>query len=154
MTPAINYAKKHRLPHTVHKYEHDPAHASYGLEASERLGIEPTRVFKTLVVQLDHGELVVAVLPVCDKLNLKLIAAACGAKRAEMADPALVEKTTGYVLGGVSPLGQKKRLKTVVHASATGQPTIFVSGGRRGLEIELQPADLIGHTKAVVAAIC
>lgn len=141
MTPAINAAKKAKIPFTVHEYEHDPACASYGLEAAEKLGVDPARVFKTLVADLGE-ELVVAVIPVEGMLGLKSLARAAGAKKAAMADKGLVERTTGYVLGGVSPLGQKKRLRTFIDASAQALPTIHVSAGRRGLEIELAPEDL------------
>ena len=141
MTPAINTAKKAKIPFTVHEYDHDPDCASYGLEAAEKLGVDPARVFKTLVADLG-GELVVAVIPVEAMLGLKSLARAAGAKKAAMADKGLVERATGYVLGGVSPLGQKKRLRTFIDASAQTLPTIHVSAGRRGLEIELAPGDL------------
>lgn len=129
----------------MREYAHDPACASYGLEAAEKLGVDPERVFKTLVADLG-GELVVAVIPVEAMLGLKHLAKAAGAKKAAMADKSLVERTTGYVLGGVSPLGQKKRLRTFVDASATAHATILVSGGRRGLDIEIAPADLARMT--------
>ena len=141
MTPAINAAKKAKIPFTVHEYAHDPDCSSYGLEAAEKLGVDPARVFKTLVADLG-GELVVAVIPVEGMLGLKGLARAAGAKKAAMADKGLVERTTGYVLGGVSPLGQKKRLRTFIDSSAQALPTIHVSAGRRGLEIELAPEDL------------
>ena len=147
MTPAINAAKKARIAFTVHEYEHDPNCASYGLEAAEKLNVDPSRVFKTLVADLG-GELAVAVIPVQAMLGLKLLAKAAGAKKAAMADKALVERTTGYVLGGVSPLGQKKRLRTFIDASAQRHATIHVSAGRRGLEIELAPDDLARLTGA------
>lgn len=153
MTPAINYAKKHKISFTIHKYKHDAAHESYGLEAAEKLSLNPELVFKTLVTRLDRGELVVAILPVTQMLNLKALARACGAKKAVMADKGAVEKTTGYVLGGVSPLGQKKSLRTILDASAAGHPAIFVSAGRRGLEIELSPQDLLTHTAGSLEAI-
>ncbi len=142
MTPGIKLAEKAKISHTVHQYHHDPASESYGLEAAEKLGIAETQVFKTLVVSLDNRALAVAVIPVSAMLSMKLIAKASGAKKAAMALPADVERSTGYVLGGVSPLGQKKRLKTFIDASAQHQDTVFVSAGRRGLEIELQPEDL------------
>ena len=154
MTPAINYAKKHKIKHAIHKYKHDPKHPSFGLEAAEKLGLDPDQVFKTLVAQLDDGELAVAILPVTKQLDLKQFAKACGVKKGAMADKALVEKTTGYILGGVSPLGQKKRLKTVLDSSAERFSTIHVSGGRRGLEIELSPKDLVKHTNGSVHTIC
>jgi Cys-tRNA(Pro)/Cys-tRNA(Cys) deacylase len=142
MTPAINLAQKNNIAHTVHEYSHDSAAESYGMEAAEALGLPPERVFKTLVIMLDGKGLAVAVVPVASKLSMKLVAKAAGAKKAVMAEPHDVERSTGYVLGGVSPLGQKKRLKTFIDASAKRFPTIFVSAGRRGLEIELRPEDL------------
>ncbi|MBD3609852.1 MAG: Cys-tRNA(Pro) deacylase [Gammaproteobacteria bacterium] len=142
MTPAVNLAKKHKIPHVVHEYTHDSSSESYGLEAAEKLGINPQQVFKTLVVMLDNQSLAVGVVPVSAMLSMKMIARAAGAKKAVMAAQADVERATGYVLGGVSPLGQKKRLKTIIDASANEFSTIFVSAGRRGLEIELNPADL------------
>lgn len=142
MTPAVNLAKKLKIKFQLHEYHHDTNSESYGLEAAEKLQVEPSRVFKTLVVQDDNDKLAVAILPVEHLLNLKKIAKAIGSKKAQMADPKLVERTTGYVLGGVSPLGQKKRLPTLIDQSAQNFDTIFCSGGRRGLEIELSPADL------------
>lgn len=153
MTPAINVAQKKKIFHKVHQYSHDPNYDSYGREAAEKLGIAEDRVYKTLVVQLGPQNLAVAVIPVSAMLNMKLIAKATGAKKAAMAPKSLVEKTTGYVLGGVSPLGQKKRLLTVIDSSAKDFPTIFVSGGRRGLEIELNPDDLAALTTANFADI-
>jgi Cys-tRNA(Pro)/Cys-tRNA(Cys) deacylase len=137
---------------TVHAYEHDPASSSYGEEAAEALGVSPDRVFKTLVADVD-GELTVAVVPVAGKLDLKALATAVGGKRATMADPAAAERTTGYVRGGISPLGQRKRLRTVLDSSAGDHPTICVSAGRRGLEVELAPSDLEALTGAVLAPI-
>lgn len=154
MTPAINEAKKKKIAYKIHQYAHDPAHESYGKEAAEKLGIDEERVYKTLVVQLDNGSLTVAVVPVSSMLSMKQIAKAAGAKKAAMADKELVEKTTGYIVGGVSPLGQKKRLATVIDSSAENFTTIFVSAGRRGLEIELNPADLAALTSAVFTEIC
>ncbi|MEC7376228.1 MAG: Cys-tRNA(Pro) deacylase [Pseudomonadota bacterium] len=142
MTPGINAARKAKVPHTIHEYEHDPASESYGLEAAEKTGVDPARVFKTLVVAIDGKDLVVGIVPVTALLNMKLIARAAGGKKAAMADKQLVERSTGYVLGGVSPLGQKKRLNTFIDDSALNFDTIFVSAGRRGLEIELAPRDL------------
>lgn len=154
MTPAVNYLKKHKVAFRLHKYSPDPKHRSYGLEAAEKLAIDPQRVFKTLVVQLDDGELAVAILPVDTQLNLKLLARQCGAKKTSMADARAVATSTGYVLGGVSPLAQKKRLRTVIDSSADKHETIFVSGGRRGLEIEISPHDLLEQCGAVLAEIC
>jgi Cys-tRNA(Pro)/Cys-tRNA(Cys) deacylase len=153
VTPAINSAKKAKIPHRVHSYQHDPAVASYGREAADKLGVDPRRVFKTLVTQLDDKILSVAVVPVTSTLNLKLLAKAAGAERAEMADKGVIERITGYVLGGVSPLGQKKRLATFIDNSAKDFATILVSAGRRGLELELSPQDLAAMTGAVFAAI-
>jgi Cys-tRNA(Pro)/Cys-tRNA(Cys) deacylase len=154
MTPAINTAKKMRIPFTVHQYIHDPDRGVYGKEAAEKLGIAEERVFKTLVVQLDDSSLVVGVIPVASMLSMKRIAKVAGAKKAVMADRAVVERSTGYVLGGVSPLGQKKRIRTVIDSSAGRFPTIYVSAGRRGLEIELKAADLAMLTGGSFAEIC
>ncbi|MFE3143279.1 Cys-tRNA(Pro) deacylase [Streptomyces scopuliridis] len=151
-TPATVALTAAGTPYTLHAYEHDPASPSYGEEAAEALGVSPDRVFKTLVADVD-GELTVAVVPVAGSLDLKALAAAVGGKRASMADPAAAERTTGYVRGGISPLGQRKRLRTVVDASAEAHATICVSAGRRGLEVELSPADLTALTSAVMAPI-
>ncbi|MDH3992168.1 MAG: Cys-tRNA(Pro) deacylase [Gammaproteobacteria bacterium] len=142
MTPAVNIVRQARLEYRIHEYTHDAGSESYGLEAAEKLGVSPQRVFKTLVVSLDNASLAVAVVPVCTMLGLKAMARAAGAKKAVMAAQADVERATGYVLGGVSPLGQKKRLKTVIDESARNYQTVYVSAGRRGLEIELAPDDL------------
>lgn len=154
MTPGITAALKARIDHRVHEYSHDPSSESYGLEAAEKLGIEKERVFKTLVVSLDGRQFAVGVLPVSSMLSMKLIARACGAKKAAMAEQTEVERATGYVLGGVSPLGQKKRLKTIIDASAQHHATIYVSAGRRGLEIELSPNDLVRLVNGKLADIC
>ncbi|PKM43984.1 MAG: Cys-tRNA(Pro) deacylase [Gammaproteobacteria bacterium HGW-Gammaproteobacteria-1] len=153
MTPAINAAKRARITYAVHSYEHDRAATAYGEEAADKLGLSPARVFKTLLAQLDGRELVVAVVPVANQLNLKQLAAALNARSADMARPADAERATGYVVGGISPLGQKKALRTVIDDSARGHATIYVSAGRRGLEIELAPADLAALTHAAFAAI-
>lgn len=142
MTPAINQAKKSKIPYTIHEYDHDPSCNSYGSEAAEKTGVPEERIFKTLVVELGTGELVVGVVPVSSMLNMKLIAKAAGSKKAKMANANEVERSTGYVLGGVSPLGQKKRLKTVIDSSSQDFESIYVSAGRRGLEIELKAQDL------------
>ncbi|WP_447553673.1 Cys-tRNA(Pro) deacylase [Vreelandella sp. EE22] len=142
MTPAINAAKKAGIDFTIHEYAHESGAASYGLEAAEKLCIDPAQVFKTLVVELDGKTLAVAAVPVTHQLGLKQIAKAAGAKKAAMASPEAVERTTGYVLGGVSPLGQKRRLASFIDASAQRFATIYVSAGRRGLEIALAPEDL------------
>jgi Cys-tRNA(Pro)/Cys-tRNA(Cys) deacylase len=154
MTPAINVARKAKIAHQVHEYDHDPGTESYGVEAADKLGLPENRVFKTLVVTVDGKELVVGVLPVSSMLSMKALAKAMGAKKAAMAKPADVERVTGYVLGGVSPLGQKKRLKTIIDASAQTFPTIYVSAGRRGLQIELDPQDLKKLTGGSYADIC
>lgn len=151
-TPATVALAKAKVEFTTHAYEHDPAAKSFGLEAAEALGLEPEQVFKTLLVEVD-GKLTVGVVPVDKQLDLKAIAAAAGGKKAVMADPAAAERTTGYVVGGISPIGQKRALPTVVDSTATDHPTVYVSGGRRGLDIGLSPADLITVTKAHTAAI-
>ncbi|MBF2719007.1 Cys-tRNA(Pro) deacylase [Psychrobacter sp. NG254] len=159
MTPAIDLAKKSGLDYQVHEYTHDSHAASFGLEAAEKLGVAVTQVFKTLVVATDTGALAVAILPVDKTLNFKKMAKALSAhkllacKKVQMADPKQVERSTGYVLGGVSPLGQKKRLKTVIDMTAQEQPSIYVSGGRRGLEIELPPMQLANTLAAVFTDI-
>jgi Cys-tRNA(Pro)/Cys-tRNA(Cys) deacylase len=153
MTPAVNFLKKNKIPFTLHKYDHDPQHASFGMEAAEKLGIDPSRVFKTLVVEMDEGGLAVAIVRVDQQLNLKSLARALGVKKTALADARSVQTTTGYVLGGVSPLAQKKWLPTVVDEAALDQQTILVSGGRRGLDIEVRPQDLIGVLAAQSAPI-
>ncbi|MFF8318230.1 Cys-tRNA(Pro) deacylase [Streptomyces bobili] len=151
-TPATVALTAAGVEFTVHAYDHDPAHPSYGEEAAEATGVSPDRVFKTLVAEVD-GTLTVAVVPVAGSLDLKALAAAVGGKRAAMADPALAERTTGYVRGGISPLGQRKRLPTVLDDSAQAHSTICVSAGRRGLEVELSPTDLAKLTDAVLAPV-
>ena len=153
MTPAIDQLKKARVEHRVHSYEHDPKSPSYGLEAAEKLGLAPERVFKTLLAATEKGELLVAVVPVAGSLDLKALAQAAGAKKAEMADPAAAQRATGYLVGGISPLGQKKRPRTFIDASAQRQVTIHVSAGRRGLEVELSAEALARMTQATFAAI-
>ncbi len=154
MTPAVNFLKKKKVDFTLHTYEHDPKHSSFGLEAAEKLGLDPALVFKTLVVCTDSGELAVAILPVNRQLNLKALAKALGVKKTAMADAKMVESSTGYILGGVSPLAQKRRLQTVVDDSALMLPTMLVSGGKRGLDIELGVQDLIHLCRADTAPIC
>ena len=153
MTPAINLLRRKKIEHSVHEYEHDASAESYGMEAAEKLGIDPERVFKTLVVKLDGGQLAVGVVPVSAMLNMKRMAKACGAKKAAMASQAEVERSTGYILGGVSPLGQKNRLPTVLDATAEHFDTVLVSAGRRGMDIELAPADLKSLLGATYADI-
>jgi len=151
-TPATVALTAAGVPYKVHAYEHDPAHPSYGEEAAEATGVSPERVFKTLVADVD-GVLTVAVVPVSGQLDLKALATAVSGKRASMADPTLAERTTGYVRGGISPLGQRKKLRTVLDTSADAHDTICVSAGRRGLEVELSPTDLTTLTQAVRAPI-
>ena len=141
-----------RIPFTVHEYPHDPRHGSYGLEASEALGVPPEQVFKTLIADVD-GQLVTAVVPVAGELDLKALATAVGGKKAAMADVTAAERATGYVAGGISPVGQRKRLPVVLDSSAMAAVTMFCSAGRRGLEIELAPGDLAKAANATVAAI-
>ncbi|MFT5483723.1 MAG: Cys-tRNA(Pro)/Cys-tRNA(Cys) deacylase [Halieaceae bacterium] len=154
MTPGIDAAKRNKISYQIHEYSHDEASESYGLEAAEKLGVSEERIFKTLVVSLDNKELVVGVIPVSAMLSMKLIAKAASAKKAAMAEKSDVERSTGYVLGGVSPLGQKRRLKTIIDSSAKNYSTIYVSAGRRGLEIELSPDDLTKLTRGELAEIC
>ncbi|MEV0089624.1 Cys-tRNA(Pro) deacylase [Saccharopolyspora sp. NPDC050642] len=151
-TPATALLSKRRIPHQVHAYEHDPRAESFGLEAAEALGQPPERIFKTLVAEVD-GKLAVGVVPVTGQLDLKALAAAVGGKKAKMAEIAAAERATGYVAGGISPLGQKKRLPVVIDASATGFDTIYCSAGRRGLELELAADDLVRLLDARVADI-
>lgn len=151
-TPATVALRAAGIPFTEHAYAHDPATTSFGLEAATALGLEPDRVFKTLLADVD-GRLVVGIVPVTGKLDLKHLAAAVGGKRAAMADPALAERRTGYVVGGISPIGQKTAHPTVLDETAELWDTVYVSGGRRGFDIELTPADLIRVTQAVVADI-
>ena len=153
MTPAINAAKQAKVPFRIHEYPHDPKAESYGEEAAEKLNLPLQQVFKTLVVSLDGKALAVAVVPVAGMLDMKQCAAALGGKKCEMAAQKDAERATGYVLGGISPLGQKKRLRTVIDSSAQQFATMFVSAGRRGLEIELAPADLAALAGADFAAV-
>ncbi|HVX42639.1 MAG TPA: Cys-tRNA(Pro) deacylase [Mycobacteriales bacterium] len=150
-TPAVAVLERAGAAFTLHPYEHDPRSTAYGEEAAHALGVPPERIFKTLVV--DAGGLAVAVVPVAGSLDVKAFAAALGHKRATMADPADAERATGYVRGGISPLGGRKRLPTVIDESATGFPTVFVSAGRRGLQVEVTPADLVALAGARVAPI-
>lgn len=150
-TPATALLRRSQVEYRVHSYAHRGGQA-YGPEAAEELGLEPARVFKTLVAEVD-GALVVGVVPVSATLDLKALAAAVGGKRARMADVAAAERATGYVAGGISPLGQRKRLPTVLDASAQELPTLYCSAGRRGLEVELAPADLARLTGATFAPI-
>lgn len=151
-TPATAALERAGVPYTPHVYEHHETATNFGEEAAAALGLREEQVFKTLVVSVD-GALAVAIVPVANRLDLKAIAAAVGGKKATLANPALAEKRTGYVVGGISPVGQKTKLRTVVDESALSYPSIFVSGGRRGFDIEVAPADLVRVTEATAAAI-
>ena len=155
MTPGINLLKKKKIKHTVHSFKHDPSVGSYGEEVVEKLGFPAERVFKTIIVALDGvgKNLCGAIVPMTGLTDLKHVAKAAGAKKAAMADPKEAERATGYITGGISPVGQKKRIPLLLDAQAMDQPTIMVSGGKRGLEIELSPEDLIAATGAKVASI-
>ena len=151
-TPATALLARQRVTHRLHTYDVDADTPNYGAVVADSLGIAQDRVFKTLVTEVD-GALTVAIVPVSGDVDLKALAGAVGGKRAIMADRTIAERTTGYVRGGISPLGQRKRLPTVLDASATGHPTIYVSAGRRGLQVELDPADLVRLTGATTASI-
>jgi Cys-tRNA(Pro)/Cys-tRNA(Cys) deacylase len=151
-TPATVALTRAGTAFTTHAYEHDPSASSFGLEAAEILGLPPEQVFKTLLADVDGG-LVVAIVPVAGKLDLKSLAAAVGGKRATMADPHLAERTTGYVVGGISPIGQRKALPTVLDETALLFDTVYVSGGKRGFDLGLSPDDLVAITSALTADI-
>lgn len=151
-TPATVALTRAGVPFTTHAYEHDPAAPSYGLEAAQVLGLPPDQVFKTLFVEVD-GRLAVGIVPVSRQLDLKAVAAAMGAKKATMADPSVAERASGYVVGGISPLGQRRTHPTVLDESALAYDTVYVSGGRRGLDIGLAPQDLVRLTAATVASV-
>lgn len=151
-TPATALLTRQRVAYTTHTYQVDPKAASYGEAAAAALGVPPDRVFKTLVASVDGG-LAVGVVPVAATLDLKALAAALGGKKAAMAEPSAAERATGYVTGGISPFGQRSRLPIVVDASADDFPTVYVSGGRRGLQVEVAPADLVRVTGARTARI-
>jgi Cys-tRNA(Pro)/Cys-tRNA(Cys) deacylase len=151
-TPATVALDRAGIGYTPHAYDHDAANTNFGLEAADVLGIDPEQVFKTLLADVD-GALVVAIVPVSGKLDLKALASAVGGKKAAMADPALAQKRTGYIVGGISPIGQKTAHPTVLDETAELFDTIFVSGGRRGFDIELAPADLVRITGGTIAAI-
>jgi len=151
-TPATVALTTAGIPYEVRAYEHDPRAASYGTEAAEALGVDPAQVFKTLLASLD-GRLVVGIVPVTGQLDLKALARALGGSKAVMAEVAAAERATGYVAGGISPVGQKRTHPTVLDASALEHATILVSGGRRGFDLELAPADLVAVTGAVTATI-
>ena len=151
-TPATVALTKSGIAFTIHSYDHDPSATSFGLEAADALGLPVEQVFKTLLADID-GKLVVGIVPVHRKLDLKALAARVGGKRAAMADAAIAERSTGYVVGGISPIGQKRALPTVIDDSATNFDTIYVSGGRRGFDLGLSPADLATITSARFAPI-
>ena len=151
-TPATTALAAAAVEFTVHDYDHDPRSESYGGEAATALGISASRVFKTLLADVD-GRLVVGIVPVTGQLDVKALAAAVGGKRAAMADPAVAERSTGYVVGGISPFGQKKQLVTVIDATALRLPTIYVSGGKRGLDLGVDPRDLVRLLDARTAGI-
>ncbi|MGW0436118.1 Cys-tRNA(Pro) deacylase [Micromonospora sp. NPDC003197] len=151
-TPATALLTKQKVPHSTHPYDVPPDAPHYGAEVAAALGVPPERVFKSLVTEVD-GALTVAVVPVTGELDLKALAASVGGKRAMLADRTVAERATGYVRGGISPLGQRRRLPTVVDSSAEGFPTVYVSAGRRGLQLQLAPADLVRLTSATTAPI-
>jgi len=153
MTPAIDLLKKNKCDFKIHKYDHDPACTNFGDEAVEKLGLDAAQVYKTLLVELTPKELVVCVLPVSNQLSLKEVANAFKVKKAVMAAKDEAQKITGYLLGGISPLGQKKLLKTVLDKSVESFDTIFISGGKRGLDIEVKPEDLVKLLKAKICEI-
>ncbi len=151
-TPATVALERAGVAFTRHVYEHDPGAPSYGIEAAQRLGLDPAAVLKTLLVEVDR-RLVVGIVPVSGQLDLKALAVAVGGKKATMAAPAAAERATGYVVGGISPLGQKKRLTTVLDASVLERPRVYVSGGKRGLDLGVAPQDLVDLLGAVLAPI-
>jgi len=153
MTPAIKQCQQHKIAFQLHQYQHQANASSYGLEAAEKLGIDSSLVFKTLVVELDGSNLAVAIVPVDKQLNFKCLAKALKVKKAKMAQAKHVQASTGYVLGGVSPLGQKKQLPTVIDESSLQFDTIYISGGKRGLEIELTANDLAKLIKGTFAKL-
>jgi Cys-tRNA(Pro)/Cys-tRNA(Cys) deacylase len=151
-TPATALLAKQSIAHSLHPYDHDPRAQAYGEEAAAALGVEPARIFKTLIAAVD-GKLACAVVPVAARLDLKAFAAALGGKRAELAEPAAAARATGYVVGGISPIGQKARLRVVVDASAASFETVYVSAGKRGLQVQLAPDDLLRAASAAYAPI-
>ena len=154
MTPAIDLLNQQKIDFKIHQYQHHKNVASYGLEAAQKIDVNPDQVFKTLVVNIDNSRLLVCILPVTEKLSMKKVAKVCAAKKVQLADKQAVLRSTGYVLGGVSPLGQKKTLKTLIDNSALDFQSIYVSAGKRGLEIELNPQHLIALLNACPADLC
>jgi Cys-tRNA(Pro)/Cys-tRNA(Cys) deacylase len=152
MTPAVKVLQAAKVAFTLHSYEHDPRAEAFGPETVEKLGVDAARVFKTLVAEVD-GKCVFAIVPVAGRLDLKALAKAAGGKHADMADPAVAQRLTGYIVGGISPLGGKKALATFLDRSALAQTTILCSAGRRGLQVELAPADLLRLTAGQAAEI-
>ena len=153
MTPAIDLLRRQRIAHRVLEYRHEPGAASYGLEAVDKLGLDAASVFKTLLAATERDELLVAIVPVAGQLDLKALALAAGCKECEMADREAAQRATGYLVGGISPLGQKKRLRSFVDASAMALGEVHVRAGRRGLEVALAPADLVRLVSATIAPI-
>lgn len=153
MTPAIKLLEKAGVPHIVHEYEHDAACTDYGTEAASKLNVPLTQMYKTLVVRSDTGQLALALVSVQDKVDLKKLALALGSKKADLADPTFAEKTTGYVVGGISPLGGRKRLPVFIDSSMSQQQNIFISAGKRGLQLELAASDLMEQTQAQVVEL-
>ncbi len=153
MTPAIRLLEQAGVTYQLHAYQHDAACTDFGLEASQKLGVEPPRMFKTLVVRGDTGTLAMVLVSVPDRVDLKKLAHALGTKKADLTEPALAEKTTGYVVGGISVLGGRKTLPTFVDQSMEAFPTIYISAGKRGLQLELAPSDLIQLSKATVVSL-
>ena len=151
-TPATVALTAAGIAHTIHAYPHDPRSTSYGLEAAEALGLDPARVFKTLMASVD-GRPTVAIVPVAGHLDLKALARAVGGSKAVMADAAVAQRVTGYVVGGISPIGQRRAHPTVLDERALDWPTVFVSAGKRGLDLEVAPADLARVTDAITAPI-
>jgi Cys-tRNA(Pro)/Cys-tRNA(Cys) deacylase len=151
-TPATALLARSKIDFSLHPYDHDPRAEAYGDEAAAALGVPPERIFKTLIASID-GKLTCAVVPVAGRLDLKALAAAVGGKRGEMAEPAVAARATGYVVGGISPLGHRSQLPVVVDSSATAFETVYVSAGRRGLQVQLAPADLVRAANAKTAPI-